>query len=55
MHPAVAKSLEEIDAAVFSGDMLYVTRDRAELQRYVGRWVRALKESEEGTEDGGAT
>lgn len=42
MHPAVEKALNEIDAAVFSGDILYVADDRAELERYVERWKRAL-------------
>lgn len=37
---------EEIDASIFSGDVLYVKSERAELKRYVERWARAIAESE---------
>jgi hypothetical protein len=37
---------EGIDAAVFSGDMLWDEERRAMLKGYVGRWVRAIQEHE---------
>lgn len=42
MHPSVAEALESIDAAVFSGELLYT--DLVELERYLGRWNRAVEE-----------
>lgn len=33
---------EEIDAGVFSGDLLYQDTEREELKDYLGRWSRAI-------------
>ncbi len=46
MHPSTAQALENIDAGVFSGDMLYVDADLAELKAYLARWNRAVAEHE---------
>lgn len=37
---------EEIDASVFTGDVLFDDVDRMELRRYVERWLRAIDEHE---------
>ena len=37
---------EEIDASVFSGDMLYDDERRNMLKTYIGRWVRAIQQHE---------
>lgn len=37
---------EGIDAAVFSGDMLFSDEKRAMLKDYVGRWTRAIDDHE---------
>ncbi len=39
MHPKVAQALEEIDAAVFSGDTFYDPDPRALLLYYMERWI----------------
>ncbi len=46
MHPSTTQALEAIDAAIFSGDTLYVDADLAELKSYLGRWNRAVAEHE---------
>lgn len=48
MHQAVARALEEIDAAVFSGDTFSTDRDDLfEFKYYLDRWVRALPNLED--------
>ncbi|AWY09226.1 hypothetical protein vBRpoSV10_104 [Ruegeria phage vB_RpoS-V10] len=42
MHPSVENALEEIDAAVFSGDTFVREENRVILQEYLGRWSRAM-------------
>ena len=37
---------ENIDAGVFSGDLLYQPDQLAHLKQYVGRWQRAIAERE---------
>jgi hypothetical protein len=44
MHPSVIQAIQEIDAAVFSGDTFEDPEARAELQAYVERWTRYLAE-----------
>ena len=34
---------EEIDASIFSGDVLYDDLDRNCLSYYISRWVKAIK------------
>ena len=36
------RALEEVDAMIFSGDILYRTKAREELQYYLARWQRAI-------------
>ena len=48
MHQAVARALEEIDAAVFSGDTFSTDRDAfGTLKDYIDRWSRAIPEMED--------
>ncbi|AMO44161.1 hypothetical protein DSS3P8_103 [Roseobacter phage DSS3P8] len=42
MHPSVENALEEIDAAVFSGDTFVREENRTILEEYMGRWARAM-------------
>ena len=37
---------ENIDAAIFSGDLLYDEERRKELKEYCERWQKAIKEHE---------
>lgn len=46
MRPYLHKACEEIDAAIFSGDVLYSETERAELKEYVERWQRAIAKHE---------
>lgn len=46
MHPSTSQALANIDAAVFSGETLYVDADLAELKAYLARWNRAVAEHE---------
>lgn len=45
MQSQSKRFLEEIDAAVFSGDLLFT--DLEEFKQYVERWSRAITEHEE--------
>lgn len=45
MHPQTAQAFEEIDAAIFSGEMLQVPHDLAQLTLYVNRWTNAMAEN----------
>lgn len=47
MHPNVAKALEEIDAACFSGDTFFGPEELAELKKYVGRWKRFIQDQDD--------
>ena len=40
------KTMEEMDACVFSSDMLYNDEERKHFEAMVARWVRALSETE---------
>lgn len=33
---------EEVDAGIFSGDVLYCDEERKEVKKYIGRWARAI-------------
>ena len=46
MNHHLEKNCEGVDAAVFSGDVLYNDNSRAELKEYIGRWTRAIAEHE---------
>jgi hypothetical protein len=41
---------EGIDAAIFSGDVLYDDEDRKELKDYIARWIRAIDQHEQYVE-----
>lgn len=45
-------ALEQIDAGVFSGDLLHVPEERAELMRYMARWNREAHSNPIDPEDG---
>ena len=47
LHPSTEEALEEIDAAVFSGDPDIV---RERLLYYIERWQKALEESADSDE-----
>lgn len=47
MRKYLEDNCEGIDAAVFSGDVLYNDVERAELKVYVERWARAIAEREQ--------
>jgi hypothetical protein len=40
------KLCDELDAAIFSGDLLYVETQRSLLKTYLERWQRAVNEHE---------
>lgn len=42
MHPKVVQAIQEIDAAVYSGDTFEDPEARAELLIYAQAWVRKL-------------
>jgi len=44
IHPTVANAIQQIDAAVFSGDTFDEPEARAELVEYIERWTRRLAE-----------
>lgn len=44
MHPSVERAIQEIDAAVFSGDTFEDPEARVELKAYLERWLRQLAE-----------
>lgn len=46
MHPSTSQAMENIDAAIFSGDLLYVPFDVHGLKLYLARWNRAVAEHE---------
>ena len=48
MRQYLRDDCESIDATVFSGDVLYVDQERAELKAYIERWLRAIAEYEAG-------
>jgi len=47
IHPSDEEALQSIDAAVFTGDPENI---RERLEYFMGRWQRALKESQENAE-----
>lgn len=42
LHPKVAESFDEIDAAIFSGDQFHNKEDKDQLAYYVNRWKKEL-------------
>jgi hypothetical protein len=44
VHPKVAAAIQEIDAAVFSGDSFDDPMSRAEMIEYARRWIRELSQ-----------
>jgi hypothetical protein len=43
-RPYIEEACEEIDASIFSGDILFCDEDREMLSEYIARWQRALDE-----------
>ncbi len=52
MHPSVENALEEIDAAIFTGDSFIQKENRMKLREYLERWERWDKTSIYYTDDG---
>lgn len=50
MHESVENAIDEIDAAMFSGDTFHDDDNREELKKYIVRWNREI-ESIEGDDD----
>lgn len=46
MREYMEESCNAVDAAIFSGDILYCDDDREKLKEYVRRWLRAIDEHE---------
>jgi hypothetical protein len=46
MHEKVGMAIQEIDAAVFSGDTFAEREERDKLRAYVESWLRALDEAD---------
>jgi hypothetical protein len=44
MHPAIQNAIQEIDAAMFSGDAFINGENIQKLQEYLDRWNRGLNE-----------
>lgn len=42
LRPHVEDACETLDAAIFSGDVIYNDVERKELRAYVERWMRAI-------------
>lgn len=49
------RACEQIDASVFSSDMLFDDERRAMLKEYLQRWTRAVDEHEAGETKEGTT
>lgn len=47
MREYLKRAADEIDASIFSGDVLYCPKEREELKMYIGRWQRAIAQQEE--------
>lgn len=40
------KACEEIDASIFSGDVLFDDKDRKQLKEYMKRWIKEIDSHE---------
>jgi hypothetical protein len=47
MHPSVTRAIEEIDAAIFSGDAFLDEENHAKMQEMLDHWQRGLNEHKE--------
>lgn len=47
MHPSITGAIDEIDAAMFSGDTFLNEENNAEMQKMLDRWQRGLNEHKE--------
>lgn len=45
------QACEDIDAGIFTGDVLYQPDQMAHLEQYVGRWQRAIAERKSNQTD----
>lgn len=52
MRSYIEDAADSLDAAIFSGDVLYNKEERAELKEYVERWKRAIDEHEANLQPG---
>lgn len=50
LPPYVEQACEDIDSAVFSGDLLFDAQAVVELEDYIGRWQRAIAAHRAGFE-----
>ena len=46
MRPYLEEACEQVDASVFSGELLYDYDERNELKAYVKRWDKAIADHE---------
>lgn len=46
MHESVEQAIDEIDAAMFSGDTFYDDDNREVLKKYIARWSKEIDEIE---------
>jgi len=53
MHPSIVEAIDEIDAAVFSGDTFIDKEHRAQLREQMARWERGLVSFDEMDEEEG--
>jgi hypothetical protein len=51
MHPDVEEAIDQIDAAVFSGDTFMDPTSRATLREMMARWERGLVSFDQLDED----
>ena len=51
IHPSVTRAIDEIDAAIFSGDTFLNEENHAKMQKMLNRWQRGLNEHKETIEE----
>lgn len=47
MNVQIDRAIDEIDAAVFSGDIFQERYNREELKRFIAKWLREIEQIEE--------
>lgn len=51
IHLKVEEAIQQIDAALFNGDMFDDPENRAHLKGYVERWLKCIEEDEKHADD----
>lgn len=46
LHPDVKEALDQIDAAIFTGDTFFNPENMEELKTFIGRWNREITKIE---------